>query len=60
MSGKYGRDLPATVRREICNMVLAVQRKQLTQERAMQEIAYYCLEAGGYFKQMAEPEKEQP
>lgn len=49
MSGKYGRDLPAAVRAEISKMVLAISRKQFTQEQAMQEIAYYCLERDGYY-----------
>lgn len=55
MSGKYGRDLPATVRAEIVKMTLAIARKQLTPERAMQEIAYYCLERDGYYQQ-SEPQ----
>lgn len=37
--------LPASVRAEIQSMTLAISRRQLTQEQAMQHIAHYCLSA---------------
>lgn len=48
MGNRTGRDLPATVRDFINKMTLAVSRKQLTQEQAMQEVARYCFDGSEY------------